>query len=178
MPHQLDQFQTQRDVDFRDGAVNLAAASRDALLTQAIIQPYSVDRPREVVDGLPGNGTDLLPLPGGNADGDSDVWEEGYSFIRSIEFPAAQLPPSLMLDEDWQMYRTPAGMKIMLITTAPAVTDTVRITWTARHLPDGSTVPDPDFEAVCDYAAGLCYEALAGIYAPDRDATDAPGSGE
>src|SRR5258708_1827326 len=176
MAHQLDQFQTQRDVAFRDGAVKLPAASRDALLTQAILQRYSVDRPREVVDDLLGNGTNLLPLPGGNADGDSDVWEEGYSFIRSIEFPAAQLPPSLMLDEDWQMYRTPAGMKIMLITTAPAVTDTVRITWTARHLPGGSTVPDPDFEAVCDYAAGLCYEALAGIYAQTGDATIAADS--
>lgn len=171
MAHQLDQFQQQRDVALRDAAGKLPAGSRDALLAQAILQRYSKDRPREVVDDINGTGASLLPLPGGGGDGDSDVWEEGYSVVRSIEFPTAQIPPSLVLDEDWQMYRTPAGMKIMMIADTPAVSDTVRITWTARHLADGSTVPDPDFEAVCDYAAGLCYEALAGIYAQTGDST-------
>lgn len=175
MAHQLDQFQGQRDTVLQDGGNKLTAGKRDALLAQAILQRYSKDRPREVVDDIQGNGTNLLPLPGGVGDGDAgddtDVFEEGYSTIRLIEFPTGQLPPSLVLDEDWQMYRTPGGLKIMLISTAPQVTDTVRITWTARHLADGSTVPDPDFEAVCDYAAGLCYEALAGIYAQTGDST-------
>src|ERR1700730_7301061 len=105
MAHQLDQFQTQRDVALRDAAGKLAPGSRDPLLAQAILQRHSKDRPREVVDDLTGNGTNLLPLPGGNADGDSDVWEEGYSRFKSIEFPMGLFPPSLMLDEDWQMYR-------------------------------------------------------------------------
>jgi len=167
MSHTLDQFQAQRDVVLRDGAAKLPSGDRDALLTQAILQRYSKDRPREVVSDVSGNGTNILSLPGS----DTDVFEEGYSAIRLIEFPVGSFPPNLILDEDWQMYRTPAGMKIMMISTAPQATDTVRLTWSARHLGDGSSVPDPDFEAVCDYAAGLCYEALAGIYAQTGDAT-------
>ncbi|HLZ93369.1 MAG TPA: hypothetical protein VKQ28_16815 [Candidatus Acidoferrum sp.] len=167
MAHQFDQFQAQRDVALRDAAGKLPAGSRDALLTQAILQRYSQDRPREVVSDIPGNGTNLLPLPGAG----TDVWEEGYSSVRTIEFPIGTFPPNLILEEDWQIYGTPSGKKIMVISTAPLATDTVRITWTARHLGDGSTVPDPDFEAVCDYAAGLCYEALAGIYAQTGDAS-------
>jgi len=52
MAHSSDQFQTQRDVALQDSANKLPAAKRDALLTQAILQRYSKDRPREVVDDI------------------------------------------------------------------------------------------------------------------------------
>jgi len=165
--HSFDQFQAQRDTALRDAVGKLPAGDRDTFLVQAILQRYSADRPREIATDVAGNGTSLLDLPSSG----SDVFEESFSAIRSIEFPLGGVPPTLLLDEDFQLYRTPSGLKIMLISETPASTDTLRVTWTARHKDDGSTIPDPDFEAVCDYAAALCYEALAGIYAQTGDPT-------
>jgi hypothetical protein len=167
MSHTLDQFQAQRDVALRDGVAKLPSGDRDALLQQAILQRYSKDSPRELVSDVAGNGTSLIATPTSG----SDTFEDGYSIVEQIELPIGNVPPSLLLDEDWQMYRTPAALKIMLIAATPAASETLRITWTARHKSDGSTVPDADFEAVCDYAAALCYDALAGIYAQTGDAT-------
>jgi hypothetical protein len=51
----------------------------------------------------------------------------------------------------------------------------VRVTWTCRHTAPtvsvDSTIPDADFEAVCDYAGALCCEALAARYAQTNDST-------
>jgi len=161
MSHSFDQFQQQRDVAFVDEAGKLSSARRDALLRQAIVQRYSSDRPLETVSDIAGNGTSLIALPAG--------YEEGFSSIRSIEFPVGSVPPVLLLDEDWQLYRDTSALKIMLLGSTAAATDTLRVTFTARHLDDGSTVPDADFEAVCDYAAALCYDAMAGLYTQSGD---------
>ncbi len=171
MSRTLDQFQAQRDVVLRDGAAKLPSGDRDALLQQAILQRYSKDRPRELVSDQAGSGTALLALPQIGAGPALEVFEDGFSSILRIEFPIGLIPPSYILEEDFQQYRSPAGLQIMLLGTTPSVSDTVRIGWTARHKSDGSTIPDVDFEAVCDWAAALCYEALAGIYAQTGDAT-------
>jgi len=166
MPHTLDQFQAQRDVVFRDAAGKVPSGDRDTAVTNAI-QRYSKDRPRELATDLSGNGTSFIALPSSG----SDIFEEAFSAIRSIEFPLGSVPPNFLLEEDWQLYRDPSTLKIMLLSATPAASDTLRVTWTTRHKNDGSTVPDPDFEAVCDYAAALCYEALAGTYVQTGDAT-------
>lgn len=171
MSHSLDQFQAQRDVALRDAAAKLPAGDRDALLLQAF-QRYSKDRPRELVTDLNGNATSLLDMPVSG----SDTFEDGFSTIEQIEHPIGSVPPTLLLEEEWQLYRTPTALKIMILSTTPAAADTLRVTWTARHASDGSTVPDPDFEAVCDYAAALCYDALAAIYAQTGDPTIAADS--
>jgi hypothetical protein len=165
MSHTLDQFEQQRDVVLRDDVERLPAGDRDALLAQAIVQRYSKDRPRELATDVAGNGTSLLALPSSG----SDVFEEGFSIIKSIELPVGQIPPEYIADDEFRLYRTPAGLKILLLQAVPAASDTLRINWTARHKADGSTVPDPDFEAVCDLAAAFCYEALAGIYTQTGD---------
>jgi len=166
LAHTLDQFQAQRDVVFRDAAGKLLSGDRDALLQQAILQ-YSKDRSRELATDVSGNGTSFIAVPSSGG----DVFDETFSTIRSIEFPLGSIPPNLVPEEDWRLYRTPSALQIMLLSTAPSATDTVRITWTAKHKSDGSTVPDYDFEAVCDLAAAFCYDALAGIYTQTGDAT-------
>ncbi len=170
MSHTLDQFQAQRDVVLRDAVGKLPSGDRDALLQQAILQRYSKDRPRELVSDQSGNGTQLIATPqtGSNP---PEVFEDGFSIIHTVEFPVGTVPPNYILDEDWQIYRAPSGLQIMLLGATPAAADTVRVAWTARHKSDGSTVPDVDFEAVCDWAAALCYDALAGIYAQTGDTT-------
>jgi hypothetical protein len=165
MSKSLDQFQQRRDVLLRDAAGKLPAGDRDALLDQAILQRYSVDRPREMVTDLASDGTGYLAMPAPSG----AVFEDGFSILHSLEYPLAQLPPQFLLQEEWQLYRAPAGLKILLLLATPAIGETVRAAWTARHISDGSTVADADFEAVCQFAAALCYEALAGIYAQTGD---------
>jgi hypothetical protein len=173
MSHSFDQFQGQRDAALQDAASKLATADRDKLLVQAILGRYSHDRPVEVVSDVtaPG-GTHDMPLP----TDPNYTFEDGFSWLTALEFPAgvnATVPATYLLDEDFLLYRNPppTGLVIRMLPTIPNAGDTVRVTWTARHKNDGSTVYDSDFEAVCDFAASLCMEALASIYTQTGDST-------
>lgn len=175
MSHAFTDFQAQRDAALQDAAGKLAAADRDRLLVQAILSRYSHDRPVEVVSDVtaPG-GTHDMPLPVDSSG--SYVFEDGFSWVEAVEYPAgtqATVPATYLLDEDFLLYRNPppTGLVVRMLPTIPNAGDDVRITWTARHKNDGSTVYDADFEAVCDFAASLCLEALANIYAQTGDAS-------
>ena len=139
---------------------------------RAIIQRYSQDAPLSIVSDVEGNGTNLLDLPVAPGEGsDLPVFEPDFSTIESIEYPIGQQPPQLVLDSDLRVYRTPSGYQILLNFDAPPVGDSLRVTWTARHLADGSTVPDKDFFAVVDFAASLAAEKLASFYVGTGDST-------
>src|SRR5713101_2669968 len=120
MSHTLDQFQTQRDVALRDAVAKLPSGDRDALLQQAILQRYSKDRPRELVSDQAGSGTALLALPQIGAGPTLEVFEDGFSSILRIEFPIGLVPPSYVLEEDFQQYRSPSGLQVMLLGTTPS----------------------------------------------------------
>jgi hypothetical protein len=156
----------------QDTANTLATADRDTFILQAVKQRYSKDRPRELVTDVAGNGTSLLSLPAGPGN-PSEPFEDGFSQIRALEFPIGDIPPVYIDDEDWQLYRTPTGLKILLGSITPGNSDLVRVTWTCRHTAPtsqaDSTIPDADFEAVCDYAGSLCCAAMAAKYAQTRD---------
>jgi hypothetical protein len=161
-------YQTRVNSIVQDGAGKLAAADRDAAITQAIVQRYSKDRPIINVADLPGNGGD------GDAEGGEDLpvpagWELQFSQVMSLEYPVGQNPAEIVEDYDWTMYQAPSGWMIRFLVDSPLTTEVVRVTWTSRHVPDGSTVPAPDFDAVCDFAASLCCERLAAIYAQTGD---------
>lgn len=140
---------------------------------RAIVQRYSVDSPLEVVSDVPGNGTNYVPTPVAPGEGDDlPVWESNFSVIRQIEYPILQQPPQLILDSDYRIYRTPGQADQILINFDEAPAGAVlRVTWTARHLIDGSTVPDRDFFAVVDFAASLAAEWLASDYVGTGDPT-------
>ena len=167
MAHQLDQFQKQRDAVLQDAARKLASGDRDAMLAQAILQRYSKDRPQQLVSDVTADGTPYLPLPTSS----QGNFEEGFSTVLQLEYPIGGVPPTILLEEEWTMYRNPSALKVLLTAQTPSAGQSVRVTWTARHPDDGSTVPDFDFEAVCDFAAALCLEALAKTYAQTGDPT-------
>jgi hypothetical protein len=142
-----------------------------ALVARAIIQRYTLDRPLEVVSDIPGNGTNTLDTPVAPGAGTVPVFEPNFSVIRTIEFPINQTPPQFILDSDFRVYRSPAGYKLLVNFDTPPAGSVLRTTWTARHLPDGSTVPDADFYAVVDFAASLGAEKLASMYVGVGDST-------
>src|SRR6266849_4162260 len=109
MAHQLDQLQKQRHTALQDAAGKLPAGDRDALLQQAILQRYSKDRPQILVNDVPGQGTSFIALPTSTG----SAFEDGFSSVQSLEHPIGIVPPSLLLDEEWQMYRAPSGLQIL-----------------------------------------------------------------
>jgi hypothetical protein len=143
-----------------------------AMVGRAITQRYSVDAPLELVSDVDGNGTNYLDLPVAPGEGGNlPVFEPTFSILKSIEFPIGQQPPQLVLDSDFRIYRTPQGYKVLINFDTPGPTDTARMTWTARHLADGSTIPDKDFYALVDFAGSLAAEWLASFYVGTGDAS-------
>lgn len=140
---------------------------------RTIIERYSVDAPLQVVSDIQGNGTYYLPLPvAPGAGADLPVWESNFSVVRSIEFPIGQQPPQYVLDSDFRIYHTPGQPdQILMNFDVPQPDQAMRVIWTARHLIDGSTVPDRDFFACVDFAASLAAEWLATYYAGTGDPT-------
>jgi hypothetical protein len=132
-------------------------SSLDRFVQQAILQRYSKDRPLYIVSDVAGTGTAFTALPTST----KGTFDPHFSEIKKIEYPIGQIPDEDVRSEDWEIYRTPKGAQLMLSAYVPQVGEAARITWTAQHSPDGSTVPQVDFFAVCDYAASLCLEAMA-----------------
>lgn len=144
-----------------------------ALVARAILERYSADAPLIQVSDIEGNGTNYIPLPVAAGEGsDLPVFEPNFSVIQQVEYPILQQPPQLILDSDFRVYFAPGVAPTILINfDTPQPGDYVRCTWTARHLRDGSTVPDKDFYAVTDFAASLAAEKLATFYVGTGDPT-------
>lgn len=174
MAKKAEQFRTQVKGEVQDQAGKLVDTDVDACVLAAVLDRYSSDRPQVVVTDVVADGTPDLPLPapGGN---DAPLYEDGFSIVQQIEYPIGQVPESLFFENDWNYYRSPAGVKLRLIGESggltPNVNDAVRVTWTARHAADFSTVPDRDFYPICAFASSLAFEKLAAIYAQTGDPT-------
>jgi hypothetical protein len=172
-PYAIPDFVAEIPNVLADDAKRISANTWTALVTRAILERYSQDAPLYLVSDVEGNGTNYIPLPAAPGEGaDLPVWESNFSVIQQIEFPIGQQPPQLILDSDFRVYRTPGQPDQILINfDTPQEGDSLRVTWTARHLRDGSTVPDKDFYAVTDFAASLGAENLASFYVGTGDST-------
>ncbi|ABF42414.1 hypothetical protein Acid345_3413 [Candidatus Koribacter versatilis Ellin345] len=145
----------------QDAAGRLPGDAVDGFIRQAIADRYSKDRPRIIVSDVAGAGTSDLPLPTGP---NAEQFEDGFSVIRTIEYPMGELPPVYIDDQDWRLYRTPTGLVVRMMLVTPSEDEQARFEWTSRHLADASTLPGADLDAVCDYAAALCMVAIASGY--------------
>lgn len=168
MAKKLTEFQTRVDALLQDAANSLASADKDAAIVEAIQKKYSKDVPLEVVTDVVSDGTRDLPLPVVNA---GPVFEDGFSDVKSIEYPIGQDPEAYLDVNDFKLYRSPTGLKIRTRGTVVTNADNARLTWTARHLADASTVYAGDFDAVCCLAASIAFEQLAAKYTQSGDST-------
>jgi hypothetical protein len=159
----IAQFRDSVDPLVQDTTKKLSDLDRNRLIGKAIVQRYSKDRPQHLVEDIAGDGSAVTAMPAS--------YEDNFSVIESIEFPIGNDPATLLEDDAWSRYRTPAGLKLRFASALPTVTEKVRVQYTARHAKDGSTVPAEDFDAVCDLAASLCLDALAAQYAQTGDST-------
>lgn len=172
-PYAISDFVAEIPNALADDAKRVTSGQWAALAARAILERYSADAPLLIVSDVEGTGTNLVALPiAPGTGGDLPVWETNFSVVKQIEYPIGQQPPQFVLDSDLRVYQTPGSPdRILLNFDAPPEGDTLRVTWTARHLRDGSTVPDKDFYAVTDFIASLGAEWIASFYVGTGDAT-------
>lgn len=126
----------------------------NAAISEAL-SAYSRVRPVEAVADIPGTGGHDVDLPEG--------WQADFSGVLAVEFPIGTVPETCVDPRDYKLYRTPAGIKLRLITLTPAITDSIRLTYTLRHQ-DETTVPAGDIEAVANKAAAVCCRIISAGY--------------
>lgn len=147
----------------------------------AAVTRYSLDRPREVVVDVTGNGNNYYPLTGGSSV--AAAWVDGSSDIISIDYPAGAVaanytPRWLDPDFDWTTYKSASVTYLRFRNAAPSATETARVTHTAPHTHTSvtDTVPAADLDALCDLAASYACLALATKAAASQDSLIAADS--
>ena len=149
----------------QDAAAKLSADELKAAVEEALGGRYSKDRPRKVVADLAGNGAqyewDLAAVA---------EWQHGFSQIVAIEYPQGQRPPALLEGGDWENYDSPTARSLRF-RFALASGKTARVTFTAPHALDASSMPDADFYAVGALGASLAARKLAAVYTQIGDSS-------
>ena len=132
------------------------------------VKAYSRKRPRRAVTDMAATGAFDYGLPEGWVDG---TQESGSSLV-SVEYPADQRPPSVVLLRDIEIYRKPGGPVLRFRELTPDA-GVIRVEWTAPHTIDeeGTTVPESDFDTVAYLATAAACEELASFYANQSNAT-------
>jgi hypothetical protein len=168
MAHKPEEYRAQVKATVQDQAEELSDADYDLFCKRAVTQRYSKDAPQLLVSDVAGDGSHDVALPAG---ANQETYEDKFSVIQDIEFPIGSVPRELIDDNDWEIVRTPTGLKVRIVSSVIGAAQSVRMIWTARHTEDFKTVPDSDFYAVCDFASSLAFEALAAIYTQTGDNT-------
>jgi len=149
----------------QDAAAKLSADELKAAIEEALAGRYSKDRPQRIVADLAGDGTqfewDLATLTG---------WQDGFSQIAAIEYPQGERPPVTLEGDDWELYDSPAARSLRFA-FALASGKTARVTFSAPHSTDASSMPDADFYAVGALAASVAARKLAAVYTQIGDSS-------
>lgn len=152
------------DERLQDGDGVVTEAERYALLDAALAL-YSRHRPLVRVVDLAGDGSYDYALP--------STWELSTSALQCLEFPAGNRTPTILETTAYTLYQSPTGTVLRMLEVTPAVGETLRLTYTARHTADltSTSVPVSDQHALVDLAASLGCGWLAAHYAQEGDAS-------
>ena len=154
---------------------DLVAGASDVNLKECITEAakniYSKRRPYLVTEILTGDGNTYLDLPT-----DFDV---AFSKIRHIEYPLGENPSARLRNDEYELQRVPAavsskGVRILWTgTNYPGLDDTAYICYTRQHACTAAsiTVPDADYEGVCQLASHVYALALAAYFSQAKDRT-------
>jgi hypothetical protein len=154
----LSAFTTKVNQVIQDAGGNLDSTAVLAFIAEAV-KSYSQLRPLvKVVQTTGDAGYDYdLPLD----------WEDGFSAIQSIEYPADQQIPVILDPSRYQLYQkivvNVSSTVLRFLVDRPKTTETFLMLYTIRHSLDESagTIPEADKEAVSNLAGALCCFALA-----------------
>lgn len=148
----------------RDDAAKIAAAERDRAIAAAVLR-YSGDKPDDKVQDLTPESAQVLPLPA--------AWEIDFSVLLDLEHPIGNVPPTFIAQDRYGLYKAPAATKIHLLDGVAVAANSVRATFTIRHVVDAvtDTVPLQHREPVAAWASALLCDQLAAFYSGGTDAS-------
>ncbi len=148
----------------RDDAATLSVDDIDRAIAYAVTR-YSKDRPDELVVDVVGEDAKLISLPTG--------WIAEFSVLQAIEYPIGNVPPTHFDNNRIVMYQDVPDLKIMLLDNEIANTESVRMSFTARHIVSAvaDTIRVDDREPVACWAAAALCDELAAAYSGDSDST-------
>jgi len=132
------------------------------------IAAYSAVRPDETAEDTAGDGTFEYDIPTG--------WVEEFSGIISIAYPFTSTDQAYTLIKpgiDYEVDRTPSGLKLRFLSNKPAASETYRVVYTIPHAVTAAstTIPVNDEKAVLNYAAGAMCEMIAASYEKNTSTT-------
>lgn len=127
----------------------------------AALKTYSIHNPKRLVRDQIGADSHELDLPA--------EWVAEFSRIEQVEFPIGNIPETIIGIDARDLYQSPTGLKLRLYYEQPAVSESVRISFTLPRLE--ADVPQQDLDAVADLAAANCCEILATLFSQDSDST-------
>ena len=155
------------------GEIPLAEADK-ILAVDMAVKAHSRHRPRIIVEDESGDGGFDYAVSA------LASWSEGFSVIRTVEYPVDDTDEDadVLQDDQWTIYEKPAGKQLRFLEDKPAATESFRVTYTALHTCTDSacTVDDFDEEAVQVLAAAFFCDMLAAYYAQSVDGTIAADS--
>jgi len=171
----LADYRTKLDQVLEDLAARLDQPKKDAAITEAVSE-HSRHRPHAKVADVAGDGA-TFDIPLGAAGGVPD-WQEGFSVVRQVEYPAGEREPILLERDAWREYVTPTGRVLRLHTITPQTGETVRISYAILHTVSAlaGTIPDADFDSVVNLAGSIAAHMLAMSFAQAGDSTIAADS--
>lgn len=149
----------------KDDSAKLADSDYESAIADALNR-YSRHRPDTKAVDITGNGTHGYDLPSG--------WIEGFSAIKSIEYPIDDVPATLLDQDEFEIYQAPTKKQIRLLNDSPAATDSFRAIYTI--LRTTLTILTSDVDAFCSFAAAISLETLANAFAQTSDSTIAADS--
>jgi len=150
------------------GELPLGQAEKILAISQAM-KEHSRYRPRIVVEDETGDGGFDYAIS------DLEHWKSGFSVIKTVEYPVDDddETPDILEDDQWTIYKKPAGDYLRFLEDTPAATESFRVTYTSYHTCTDAacTVEDYDEEAVQALAAGYFCSMLSAYYAQNQDST-------
>lgn len=153
---ELYELITEIKTKLQDQASELSASELQNTTVSALAQ-FSKDRPREIVFDIIGDDSYDYDLP-------SD-WVPGFSVIKDVEYPAGERIPTMLEDEDWEIYKTTSTRKLRLFHHTPSASETVRIKYTTIYLNTTiDNIPAHETDAFSNLAAALCCGLLSRHY--------------
>lgn len=147
-------------------ASKLADPADYETMIKAAVKEYSKSRPDKKVVKLTGDGNAFFSLPSN--------WEEGFSYIRDIEYTIDALPPRFIESKFYRVDEIDTGLICRFYESGyPGVGEFFYFRYVIPHVVDASssTIPEADKDAMSNLAASLCCQALAEAYGHTADAT-------
>ena len=133
---------------------------------QSALKEFSRQIPDVDVEDVVGSGTNDQDLPTG--------WINEFSNIEQIEFPIGNIPATYLDPDNYLIYSDPSGNKIRLLDNQPAMTESIRVSYTLLRV--ATTVPEGDIEAFILLASAFCLEKLANAWLQMNDSLIAADS--